>query len=78
MTVPGDDNRLFHNVDTVTLHQVLEQVKDLLSSGTLKGKNPCTVTKRRVSKARQGPALPGVCVIPASKRTGNSDFFGCV
>lgn len=53
VTVPGDDNRLFHHVDAVTLHQVLKQVKDLLCSGTLEGKNPCTVTKRRVRKARK-------------------------
>lgn len=53
VTVPGDDNRLLHNVDAVTLHQVLEQIEDLLRSGTFEGKNPCRVTRRRIRKARK-------------------------
>lgn len=53
VSVPGDDNRLLHDVDAVTLHQVLEQVKDLLRSGTLEGKNPCRVARRRVRKGRK-------------------------
>lgn len=31
MAVTCDDDWLFHHVDTVTLHEILEQVEDFLS-----------------------------------------------
>lgn len=40
VAVAGDDDRLFHHVDAVALHQVLKQVEDLLGPGALEGKYP--------------------------------------
>lgn len=52
VTAPSDDDWLLHHVDAVTLHQVLQQVKYLLCSGTLEGKDPCANRKRGVEKER--------------------------
>lgn len=75
VTVPGDDNRLFHDVDTVTLHQVLEQVKDLLGSGTLKGKNP--LPRLAAPAALEGEEV-GVVAVAAQAEVGPPDSISLV
>lgn len=70
VTVPGDDNRLLHDVDAVTLHQVLEQVKDLLRSGTLEGKNP--LPRLAAAAALEGEEV-GVVAVAAQAEVGPPD-----
>lgn len=38
VAIAGDDDRFFHHIDAVALHQILKEVEDFLSSGTLKCK----------------------------------------
>lgn len=40
VAVAGDDDWLFHHIDAVALHQILEKVEDFLSPGALKCKYP--------------------------------------
>lgn len=75
VTVPGDDNRLFHDVDAVTLHQVLEQIEDLLCSGTLEGKNP--LPRVAATAALEGEEV-GVVAIAAQAEVGPPDCISLV
>lgn len=40
VAVAGDDDRLFHHIDAVALHQILKEVEDFLSPGALECKYP--------------------------------------
>lgn len=40
VAVAGDDDWLFHHIDAVALHQILEEIEDFLGPGTLKCKYP--------------------------------------
>lgn len=40
VAVAGDDDRLFHHIDAVALHQILEEVEDFLGPGALECKYP--------------------------------------
>lgn len=75
VTVPGDDNRLFYYIDTVTLHQVLKQIKDLLCSGTLEGKNP--LPRLAATTALKGEEV-GVIAIAAQAEVGPPDSISLV
>lgn len=75
VTVPGDDDGLFHYVDAVTLHPVLKQIKNLLCSGTLQGKTP--PPRRAVTTALEGEEV-GVIAIAAQAEVGPPDSISLV
>lgn len=41
VAVACDDDGLLHHVDAVALHELLQQVEDLLCTGALEGKDTC-------------------------------------
>lgn len=46
VSAAGHDHRLLHHIDTVALHQLLEEVEDLLRTRTFKRKDSCTTTEK--------------------------------
>lgn len=61
VAAPGDPHGLLHHVDAVALHQLLQQVEDLLCSGALEGKNPCQGQRGGLEQQGSDPALKNMC-----------------
>lgn len=75
VAVPGDHHGLFHHVDAVALHQLLQQVEDFFCSGALEGKNPLPGVA--AAAALEGEEV-GVEAVAAQAQVGPPDGVALV